>query len=58
MPSDPDKAYFLNSSKNFYTFSLLQNIFIYLVLKMLHLVLYALKRKYHIFKTFYLKIRK
>lgn len=56
--TDPDKAYFLSFSMNFYTLGLLQCVCYFTVLKLLHLLFYLLKLECNIFTFIYEKIRR
>lgn len=55
--SDPNQVYFLASTSDAYTVTLLQNITIFLVFKFLHMLLYWLKNHCIVFQITYMKIK-
>ena len=55
--SDPQRVYFMNSSLNFYTFGLLEILFIYFIVKFVHLILYLLAMQWKIFTKVYKKFK-
>ena len=55
--SDPNKVYFINSSSDAYTITLLQNTLFFGFVKLIHFIFYLLQKKNKIFKMIYNKIR-
>lgn len=54
---DPQQSYFLTSSKNIYVNSVLLNIGYFVLLKILHLLFFAVNKKFKILQSIYIFIK-
>ena len=56
--TDPNTVYFINSSSDTYTLTLLRNVCLYALLKFLHFLFFLLRDKCSLFLTIYMKIKR